>query len=263
VLRFALSGGAATFHGTAVVPGFVLNQFAMDERSTSTSTSSTTSSSDGGDGGDGGGGGGEASFRIATSVQASWWCRSDGCTSSAAPEGNHLFTFTVPEAPSTDGSSYERSGELTGLAPGETIYAVRFLAARAYMVTYRTVDPLYVIDLADATNPTMLGYLKMPGYSDYLHPFNGTHVLGLGRGGTDAGAVEGVKLALFDATDVASPTVGRSMHASSSSRAPTTTSRWSSCTLRTAATAPFSASSRRRAQATSCASLTPRRWSSP
>jgi len=96
-------------------------------------------------------------------------------------------------------------GKLEGIAPGERIYSVRFLGSRAYMVTFRQVDPLFVIDLSDPAAPTVLGYLKVQGVSDYLHPYDDTHVIGVGREADADGRVTGVKLSLFDATDVANP----------------------------------------------------------
>lgn len=97
-------------------------------------------------------------------------------------------------------------GRLEDLAAGERIYAVRFIGSRAYMVTFRQIDPLFVIDLSDPQSPSVLGYLKIPGVSDYLHPYDDTHVIGVGREADAQGHVLGVKLSLFDATDVANPT---------------------------------------------------------
>ncbi|MCX6820930.1 MAG: beta-propeller domain-containing protein [Candidatus Aenigmarchaeota archaeon] len=97
-------------------------------------------------------------------------------------------------------------GSLEDLAAGERIYSVRFIDNRAYMVTFRQIDPLFVIDLSDPQAPAVLGYLKVPGVSDYLHPYDDTHVIGVGREADAQGHVLGVKLSLFDATDVANPT---------------------------------------------------------
>ena len=96
-------------------------------------------------------------------------------------------------------------GSLTGLAPGESVYAVRFMGERLYVVTFLQVDPLFVIDLSDAAAPTLLGQLKIPGYSDYLHPLNASHLIGVGKDAEVTGRVLGLKLALFDASDVSNP----------------------------------------------------------
>ncbi|RJQ27497.1 MAG: hypothetical protein C4589_08270 [Peptococcaceae bacterium] len=120
------------------------------------------------------------------------------------------------------------AGRLEGLAPGERIYAARFMGDRAYLVTFRQVDPLFVVDLKDPYNPKVLGELKIPGYSDYLHPYDENHLIGVGRevaavplpeplmesrGGAQPSVAiapppvrpQGVKIALFDVSDPGKP----------------------------------------------------------
>jgi inhibitor of cysteine peptidase len=100
------------------------------------------------------------------------------------------------------------TGSVTGLAPGETIYSARFMGERGYLVTFKQVDPLFVIDLSDPYNPEELGYLKVTGYSDYLHPYDENHIIGIGKETTDAGEFawyQGVKISLFDVSDVSNP----------------------------------------------------------
>ena len=84
--------------------------------------------------------------------------------------------------------------------PNEALYGVRFLADRAYAVTFMRIDPLYVLDLTDAADPYIAGELEITGFSDFLHPVNDDLLLGLGRGGEG-----GVKLELFDVSDIAQP----------------------------------------------------------
>ncbi len=99
-------------------------------------------------------------------------------------------------------------GRLEGIAPGEKIYSARFMGSRAYLVTFKKVDPLFVIDLTDPTNPRTLGELEIPGYSDYLHPYDETHVIGIGKDAVDMGSFawyQGVKIALFDVSDPENP----------------------------------------------------------
>lgn len=107
-------------------------------------------------------------------------------------------------------------GKLEGLAPGEHIYSVRFMGNRAYMVTFRTVDPLFAIDVGNPAKPAVLGQLKIPGYSDYLHPYDQNHIIGFGKETVEvpskgAGPDEtmafyqGMKIALFDVSDVSKP----------------------------------------------------------
>ncbi len=92
--------------------------------------------------------------------------------------------------------------------PGEDIYAVRFFADYAYIVTYRNVDPLYVLNLKDPTAPFIEGELSIPGYSDYLHPLNGNLLLGVGQDAVvenNTAWVQGVKMGLFDVSDKTNP----------------------------------------------------------
>jgi len=101
-------------------------------------------------------------------------------------------------------------GRLEGLAPGESIYSARFMGDRAYLVTFKKVDPLFVIDLKDPADPKVLGKLKITGYSDYLHPYDENHVIGIGKEAVaaeqgDFAWYQGVKISLFDVSDVTNP----------------------------------------------------------
>jgi len=106
----------------------------------------------------------------------------------------------------------ERDGELVevgrvgGLGRTEQIYAVRFLGDIAAVVKFRQTDPLYLLDLADPTTPRVLGELKIPGYSAYLHPVGDGRLLGVGQDADDQGRVLGSQVSLFDITDLANPT---------------------------------------------------------
>lgn len=100
------------------------------------------------------------------------------------------------------------TGSLENLASGETIYSARFMGERGYLVTFKQIDPLFVIDLSDPRYPEELGYLKITGYSNYLHPYDENHVIGIGKETTDAGEFawyQGVKISLFDVSDVSNP----------------------------------------------------------
>ena len=98
-----------------------------------------------------------------------------------------------------------RLGAVGGLGRGERIYAVRFLGDTGYVVTFRQVDPLYTLDLADPARPVVRGELKIPGYSAYLHPVGDDLLLGVGQNATGAGEVTGLQLSLFDVSDLARP----------------------------------------------------------
>ncbi len=93
-------------------------------------------------------------------------------------------------------------GMLEGLAEDESIYSARFIGDIAYFVTYRNTDPLFSADLSDPTNPKLLGTLKIPGFSDYLHPFGDHLLLGIGYDTGENGQGETkIKLTMFDITD--------------------------------------------------------------
>lgn len=101
-------------------------------------------------------------------------------------------------------------GSVQDLAPGESIFAVRFLDDRAYVVTFRKIDPLFVIDLADPTRPTVSGFLEMPGFSDYLYPLDADHLIGVGKDANPAEEgnfswYQGLKLALYNVTEPTAP----------------------------------------------------------
>ena len=104
-----------------------------------------------------------------------------------------------------DGRALRQIGKVGDLGRGEDIYAVRYIGDKAYVVTFRQTDPLYVIDLSDPTDPTTEGELKITGYSAYLHPVGDDLLLGVGREATNRGRVTGAKVSLFDVSDPADP----------------------------------------------------------
>lgn len=132
-------------------------------------------------------------FRIATTTGQAWnW---DGKNTSK----NNVYILDA---------GMKQVGKLEGLAPGEQIHSTRFLGDRLYMVTFEQVDPLFVIDLKNPTAPKVLGELKIPGFSEYLHPYDENHLIGFGRETSlneDRVEVEGFKMSMFDVTDVANP----------------------------------------------------------
>ncbi len=142
----------------------------------------------------------EGNFRIATTIGQIWGTQQQS--------QNNLYVLD---------SEMNLVGSLEGLAPGEKIYSTRFMGPRAYMVTFKKVDPLFVIDVSNPTNPRVLGKLKIPGYSDYLHPIDETHLIGLGKDTIDASSelvqgrgldfawYQGIKMAIFDVSDVENP----------------------------------------------------------
>lgn len=100
----------------------------------------------------------------------------------------------------------EQVGMIENLAKGERIYSVRFMQDKAYIVTFRQIDPLFVIDTSNPEKPKLLGELKIPGFSNYLHPISDNILLGIGQDADEeTGAQGGIKLSLFDVSDTAKP----------------------------------------------------------
>lgn len=135
----------------------------------------------------------ENHFRVTTTKGQSW--------DSSHPSTNNLYVLNMALA---------QVGAIEDIAPGESIYATRFLGDRAYMVTFQKIDPFFVIDMRDPRNPKILGKLKIPGYSDYLHPYDEDHIIGFGKEAVAAKEgnfawYQGMKVALFDVSDVSDP----------------------------------------------------------
>ncbi len=169
IYRIHIEGSQIGSAASGEVPGWVLNQFSMDEH--------------------------DGCFRIATTTGHVW--RTWGEASSK----NHVYVLDM---------NLDIVGRLEDLAPGETIYSARFMGDRCYLVTFKKVDPLFVIDLEDPGNPRVLGQLKITGYSDYLHPYDENHIIGIGKEteAADEGDFawyQGVKISLFDVSDVENP----------------------------------------------------------
>lgn len=171
IYRFSLDNDSISFTAKGRAQGNVLNQFSMSEY--------------------------DNVFRIATQKGQMW-----GATLSESV----ITTFDA------DMNELDR---LEGIAPGERMYSARFVGDRAYMVTFKKVDPLFVIDVADPEDLEILGKLKIPGYSDYLHPYDEDHIIGFGKeavpaneediGAQDFAWYQGMKIALFDVSDVQNP----------------------------------------------------------
>ncbi|MEM4702934.1 MAG: beta-propeller domain-containing protein [Candidatus Pacearchaeota archaeon] len=132
----------------------------------------------------------KGNFRITTTTGDAW----------SGTSLNHLYVLD---------KDLNIIGRVEDLAKGESIYSTRFLGDKAYVVTFKKVDPLFVIDLKEPSKPKVLGYLKVTGYSDYLHPYDENHIIGVGKeargGGEQFAWYQGLKLSLFDVSDVANP----------------------------------------------------------
>lgn len=165
--KIAISEGNLEYQTFGEVTGQVLNQFSMDES--------------------------KGYFRIATTKNRTW-SRYD---QESQESYNNMYVLD---------KDMQVVGAVENLAEGERIYSVRFMGDRAYMVTFKQMDPLFAIDLSDPRNPKILGELKIPGFSNYLHPYDENILIGFGKdtGESEWGGVQtkGLKLSLFDVSDV-------------------------------------------------------------
>jgi uncharacterized secreted protein with C-terminal beta-propeller domain len=170
--------GASTYKGSGEVSGTLLNQYAMSEY--------------------------DGVLRVASTVsERRGWLN--------ARESTEGLVTTLHE----HGGVLRRLGQVGGLGKqdNESIRAVRFIQERGYVVTFRQTDPLYVLDLRNAAAPKVVGELKIPGYSGYLHPIGKDLLLGVGQSGLTSGnspvppggGQTGVQFSLFDIKDPAFP----------------------------------------------------------
>jgi uncharacterized secreted protein with C-terminal beta-propeller domain len=122
-----------------------------------------------------------------------------------APPVDMPQTDSVVTVLRNDGGELRQVGAVGGLGLGEQIQSVRFMGDVGYVVTFRQIDPLYTIDLRDPSNPRMMGELKIPGFSSYLHPIGDGLLLGIGRDADLTGRTTGMQVTVFDVADLANP----------------------------------------------------------
>lgn len=169
VYKFAYENRGARPVAAGTVPGRVLNQYSMSEY--------------------------QGHLRVATTVGPVW-----GLFGQIAPSTNNVYVLNQ------NGDGLETMGRIENIAPGETIQACRFVAAKGFLVTFEQIDPLFTIDLTDPTNPALIGELKIPGFSTFLMPMDETHMLAVGQYIPEAGNwIWGVELSIFDVSDFANP----------------------------------------------------------
>jgi Beta propeller domain len=160
---------STTYRASGQVPGYLLNQFSLSEHG--------------------------GVLRAATTDDPVWW-------EGGGVRGESQSHVTVLDERA---GALRQIGQVSGLGRGERIFAVRFIGPAGYVVTFRQVDPLYVVDLERPSQPVVRGELKIRGYSAYLHPVGPGLLLGVGQDATDAGAQLGTQLSLFDVSDPGSP----------------------------------------------------------
>lgn len=169
--KIGIDGGKLNYLTEGEIPGTVLNQFSFDEK--------------------------DNYLRVATTKNRSW---SRFVTESDQESYANIYVLD---------SDLKLVGSVEKLAPGERIYAARFISDRVYLVTFQQTDPLFVIDLKEPRQPVVLGQLKIPGFSNYLHPYDDDTLIGIGKD-TEAlpnGGVrtKGLKFSLFDVSNVKAP----------------------------------------------------------
>ncbi|MFA5163476.1 MAG: beta-propeller domain-containing protein [Patescibacteria group bacterium] len=173
IYKIAVSGNKLEYKAMGQVNGQVLNQFSMDEN--------------------------KGYFRLATTKNRSW-----SNFQSEEQQQSYSNVYVLDE-------NLKVVSGLENLGTTERIYAARFMGDRAYVVTFRQTDPIYVIDLSKPEDPKILAALKIPGFSSYIHPYdeNGNKIIGLGRETEEDASgnvkIKGVKLSLFDFTDLTKP----------------------------------------------------------
>ncbi|MDR3202015.1 MAG: beta-propeller domain-containing protein, partial [Bifidobacteriaceae bacterium] len=160
----AARGLAVAAEGT--VPGTLINQFALDEHA--------------------------GRLRLAVTVSGTVPVSSDGDVAGEWADWAALDVLDLDLRP---------VGSIPSLVEGESVQSVRFDGDVGYVVTFKQVDPLFAVDLAEPDNPKVMSALKIPGFSTYLHPYADGRLLGLGMDGDAAGGIDGLKLAMFDTSD--------------------------------------------------------------
>ena len=171
VTKIALNGGEFDITAQGEVCGHLLNQFSLDEYN--------------------------GNLRLAV-------------TNYIEKEENGTWVYNTENAVCVLDENLELIGSVDGLARGERIYSARFMGEKIYMVTFKETDPLFVIDASDPTAPKVLGELKIPGFSNYLHPFGEDMLIGFGEDiefneEFNSTKKKGLKLSLFDVSDPTNP----------------------------------------------------------
>ena len=170
IYKLAYQDRGALPVATGTVNGRVLNQYSMGEY--------------------------QGHLRVATTID-----RSFGVLGVDAESSNNLYVL------GTSGTSLTVVGSVEGIAPGETIQSVRLIGPRGYLVTFRQIDPFFTLDLADPTDPRVVGELKVPGFSTFIVPMDENHLLTVVQYIPPPGEFGpwGVQLSIFDVTDFANP----------------------------------------------------------
>lgn len=172
--------GQTRYEGSGRVEGMIVDQFSLDEE--------------------------QGAIRVATTTGfwSRWWLDQE-----ERPElESHVWVLE------DKGAALGIVGHLGGIAPGERIMSSRFQGDKGYLVTFEFIDPLFTLDLSDRTNPRVVGELKVPGFSTYLHPLDGGKLLSIGIDGQQRWRTQ---VSLFDVSDFANPTLQQALPVDASS----------------------------------------------
>lgn len=205
--KFAFdSDGGASYVASGTVPGRLLNQFSMDESNghlrVATYVDSPVIFATTPIAAESSGGGSSSAGSATTSVDAPTATASE---TAPPPPSNALYVLDE------QAGDLSIVGKIEGIAPNERLYSARMMDDVGFLVTFRRIDPLFTLDLSDPTAPAIVGELKIPGYSDYLHPVGDHLLIGVGR--TVSPLAWGIEepdklqLSLFDISDLANPKV--------------------------------------------------------
>ncbi|MCC5953721.1 MAG: beta-propeller domain-containing protein [Acidimicrobiia bacterium] len=131
--------------------------------------------------------------------------RASSSDDAAGSPGRRMLSDNALHVLARDGANLVEVGYVDGMGIDERIYSVRYLGDMGYIVTFRETDPLYTIDLSDPTDPRVLGELKIPGFSTYLHPTHPGRLVGIGQDATETGMPIGLQVSVFDVADPTDP----------------------------------------------------------
>lgn len=181
IYKFKLGENGIILECKGEVEGYLNNQFSMDEY--------------------------EGNLRVATTISKNeiYYDSTDSTDTTIVMGTNQDVSnkLTILD------DNLKEIGKIENMAQDEKIYAVRFIGKIGYIVTFKQTDPLFVIDLSDPTNPIIKGELKIPGYSSYLHPYDDTHIIGIGyntKENSSGGIVNtNMKISMFDISDLENP----------------------------------------------------------
>lgn len=173
--------GKSRYTGSGRVYGQLSDQFAIDEEA------------------------GAIRLATTTNIFRQWWGWGDAAETTPPPMENHVWVLE-PQGP-----RYDVVGHVGGIALGERIMSARLIGDKGYLVTFRQVDPLFTLDLSDNTNPHVVGELKIPGFSTYIHPLSTDKLLTIGVGGDENGANWRTTVSTFDVGDFAHPALSATL----------------------------------------------------